>query len=578
MLTPPTHKAVLFAAGLIASQALAVEENSNTRALEEILGRAEAGLDHGERQLAESHYRVALLETWIQLAMLEVVGGDLPAARDALVESTRSAATGERRTRSSLGLIQLWLDDTGEALTHLRYLAERHPKNTQVRQLFAQALLAAGHLEEASRQLEDMRPRIPQVVVSIETYLAKFEAQEQAAGEKADWEARRKAFLPAPGGGAFEGLAPAELEAEKARLRATQVRVYRNLGMLQNRHPACAKALLARAVEAEGASSEAWRQAAYGAVDLHEDPLVPIQPLRVDASTLWQEAKVEHLPVMRLVEAGELSAAEDKLRDTLELSDDPSNDPIARDMLGLLLAGRGQVEEAREHFAAVAAAAPDFLPARQHLLRLDLLAGSRDLDAVAAELRAIARLGSLERDLDLELATLELAAGEVDAARQRLAGAAQRFSSPEAFLRLVDVLTGQGDLQGSVKNAIKAMRLAPDSEEVLATYARASYRVEQAGTALGAIEPLVRLYPHVAEYRFLHGVAALDRDDLTTARTALEKAVEIDPTLGAGHRELSIVCAQLADPECSRHHLGLYRETLQQAEARDDVAPDGTDQ
>ena len=67
----------------------------------------------------------------------------------ALAESTRSAATGERRTRSSLALVQLWTDEVDEALEQLRDLAKRHPKNTQVRQLFAQALLAAGAPPEA---------------------------------------------------------------------------------------------------------------------------------------------------------------------------------------------------------------------------------------------------------------------------------------------------------------------------------------------------------------------------------------------------------------------------------------------
>ncbi len=218
---------VLWAGLLLAAPALAVEDNSFTNALRGILERAEDGLAAGEAQLAESHYRLAVLETWMQLAMLEVAAGDWPAARDALVESTRSAATGERRTRSSLALVQLWLDETDEALQLLRDLTAKHPKNTQVRQLFVQALLATDRLEEAGQQLEELRPRAPQAVERIEQHVARFELQEQAMGEKADWPARRKAFLPVLGGGAFEGLAAAELEAETSRLRATQVRIRR---------------------------------------------------------------------------------------------------------------------------------------------------------------------------------------------------------------------------------------------------------------------------------------------------------------------------------------------------------------
>ena len=189
-------RAILLAAGLLAAPASAVEDNSLTHALRGLMSQAEEGVAAGELQLAESHYRVALLETWMQLALLEVVDGDWPAARDALVESTRSAATGERRTRSSLALIQLWIDEVDEALAGLRDMAKKHPKNTQVRQLFVQALFAAGRVEEAERQLEDRRERMPKVVERIERYVAELDAEGREAGEKADWEARRKPFLP----------------------------------------------------------------------------------------------------------------------------------------------------------------------------------------------------------------------------------------------------------------------------------------------------------------------------------------------------------------------------------------------
>ena len=546
---------------LLASPALAIEDNAFTNALKGLIGQAEEGLAQGEPQLAESHYRVALLETWMQLAMLEVAAGDWPAARDALIESTRSAASGERRTRSSLALVQLWLDETDQALEQLRDLARRHPKNTQVRQLFAQALLAAGHVEEAGRELEDMRPRAPKVVEATERYVKSFDAQEREAGEKADWQERRKAFLPALGAGAFEGLKPAQIEEEKIRLRATQGRLYLNLAVLHHEHSACAEMLRVQAAEAGVQADDtptAWREAAYGAVDLNPEDLVPIQPLRVDVTALWQSAEVVHLPAMRHLEAGEHDAAESELRKILEQGEDA----VARDILGVLLADRGELEQAREHFARVAETAPDFLPARQHLLRLDLLSASHDPEKIAAELRALAALGPLERDLELRLADIQLAAGEVETGQKRLFDTAHRFNSPKAFLRLVDVLAAQGEPQESVKYAIKAMRLAPSSEEVLATYARNAHRADQAGEAFGAIEPLVILYPHVAEYHFLHAMAALARQDAPAARQALEKALEIDPTLAEAHGELATVCAQLEDSDCAQRHVELYRQAL----------------
>ena len=55
----------------------------------------------------------------------------------------------------------------------------------------------------------------------------------------------------------------------------------------------------------------------------------------------------------------------------------------------------------------------------------------------------------------------------------------------------------------------------------------------------------------------------LDRHGLDPA--ALEQALGIEPAMAEGHRALGVVCAQLADSECSRRHLELYRQALRLA-------------
>lgn len=62
MFTPRILKIVLLSVALLAAPAFGVEDNPLSLALQGILTQAEEGLAEGELELAESHYREALLE------------------------------------------------------------------------------------------------------------------------------------------------------------------------------------------------------------------------------------------------------------------------------------------------------------------------------------------------------------------------------------------------------------------------------------------------------------------------------------------------------------------------------------
>lgn len=156
--------AVLFAlgpgtAGASLTQLPLAEQGKGTpgpaSALERALLEAEAALDAGEEQLAESRYRSALLEGWMLLGSLDIEDGKLADAEAAFRRAATSAVE-SRRPLTSLALVVLERGDSEQALSTLRSLVVQDPSDLAARRLLARALAAAGRLDEAVQELEQL--------------------------------------------------------------------------------------------------------------------------------------------------------------------------------------------------------------------------------------------------------------------------------------------------------------------------------------------------------------------------------------------------------------------------------------
>lgn len=461
-----------------------------TAPVEQVVRLAEAALEDHEDELAESYYHSALLEGWIRLGVVDLADGDLPAVREDLYQATRSAARGTRVAEDSFALVQLHTGETAEALAALRGLVARRPGDLRTRAHLVHALVLAGEVEEARREIEGLRAKEPEEAARLESSLAETEG---------DPEARRAAFLPTLSAGPT-GKLP---EADRLRLRslflATQGLVYRNLAVLQERagRSRLAAEYAARADELDPPrrAEDGAEKAVLATIDLRRDAPIPaVEPLRPDETTVWKTAKVELLPALQAIQAGKPEEAEDFLRHVLEKGDDSP----ARDMLAILLAGRKRYDEAEKQLlAAIAAAGDSVVPMREHLARLYLMQ-SREAAAVE-QLRAAARQGELERDLTWKLVEAELAAGHVASAKEQLRSLTRRFRSPRASLRLAEL----EEPKAAATLLREAQGLAPNSEEVLARTARACLKAGFAEWAAESAESLLRMHPAVAEYQRL---------------------------------------------------------------------------
>ncbi len=193
--------------------------------------------------------------------------------------------------------------------------------------------------------------------------------------------------------------------------------------------------------------------------------------------------------VVAMVDSGRLDSAESELRRLLARSESAA----ARDMLARLLLRQGRADEA--------------LP----------------------ELRGLAKLGPLERQLALWLAEAELAAGNVAQAEAQLVSVAERFRSVRALMQLARLEARKGDHQGAAEILGRAAEIAPNSQDVLVAQAKVSLTLKAPVEAIRTLEAVRRMHPTDAESSYLLGVARLQVGDLTNAIEALEQSIEVEP-------------------------------------------------
>ena len=92
-LLPPSARVALLGGVLTSSATLApgVAGIDPAAALDRAIATAEASLRAGEVQIAESHYRSALVEGWLLIGMLDRIDGRVPEAREAFRRASTSA-------------------------------------------------------------------------------------------------------------------------------------------------------------------------------------------------------------------------------------------------------------------------------------------------------------------------------------------------------------------------------------------------------------------------------------------------------------------------------------------------------
>ena len=602
---------------LLASRATTAPADLFAPIAEAIAG-AEASLQAGELQVAESRYRDAMRDGWLLLGAVHAGNGRLADARDAFQRATSAAVDADAALRA-LALVHLQLREPGEAVPLLTALAGRHPSDVSVRQLLTQALLATGHPEQAVQELEEAHAAAP--ADAELTFLL-------ASG-----------YLRLQKGDAAERLFAALLQARP--LPQTYVlvgRAYRDAGEF-----ARARAAFTHALKLDARVRRAHYYLGTTAVleegvvrldeaiaefrkELTLAPRDPITSLRLGMALVEAQRPADALPYLKLAAASESAPADafhylgrclvslDRAADAvpaleraLALSSGAARDDLRllgiRYQLALALRGAGRTDEAAAQFAAA-----ESLSARRAEASRERLARYMGADTpeplnvplptppevVAIQSLAPAARATLEQRTRQAIARAALNLGIIHAQGQRFARAAELFETaaaadaafPQVQYSLAVAYFNAQQYQQALDPLERALKEAPDRLDVRRMLAVASLNAQRfdRAAALLADDPG---RGDDARLQYAYGVALVRSNQAELAEAAFARLVAAHPdapelrvVLGHAHARQGNYEAAVAelhraialDPKTPQAHSTLGEIYLKQGKLADAAA------
>jgi predicted Zn-dependent protease len=102
-------------------------------------------------------------------------------------------------------------------------------------------------------------------------------------------------------------------------------------------------------------------------------------------------------------------------------------------------------------------------------------------------------------------------------------------SGPAAWLAKAEAESRRGDDRAAIASVTQALRLAPNSTELLYRYAHLAMRLGSPAEAVRAMSAATRIESDYPDYLYLLGVAQLWVGDTDAATVPLRRAAELDP-------------------------------------------------
>ncbi|MCW5632314.1 MAG: PEP-CTERM system TPR-repeat protein PrsT [Rubrivivax sp.] len=220
---------------------------------------------------------------------------------------------------------------------------------------------------------------------------------------------------------------------------------------------------------------------------------------------------------------------------------------------------RGRVLLARKDTTAAAAAFeaalmkdPKFVPAAAALAGLDIAAGRGE--AARKRLQDVVTADPLNVQARVALADVTMRTGGTGAEVSQIYAAAVKANPTQVQPRLlqVDHLLRTGDAPAALIAAQDAVAALPGQSEAQAALGRAQLATGDARQAAATFGQLASRNPTEAVHQLRLAEAHVAAKDLGAARTALRKALEIDPGSFAAKRSLAALALQQERPDEAR--------------------------
>jgi tetratricopeptide (TPR) repeat protein len=194
--------------------------------------------------------------------------------------------------------------------------------------------------------------------------------------------------------------------------------------------------------------------------------------------------------------------------------------------------------------------------APRHVRLLRVFGAIALIQCVAHPRPASAReTAELSRDEHRRLAAQHLREGRDGDAEPHLRALVDGHGSVAARLELARLRGRAGDPASGVELVLPALAQAPNSEELLLSFAELALAARAPERAEPALDALARMSPAIARHPYLLGVARMQLGDLGGAVAALGRAVELEPDRALAQIALGLVLNREKRYEQARERL-----------------------
>ena len=205
-----------------------------------------------------------------------------------------------------------------------------------------------------------------------------------------------------------------------------------------------------------------------------------------------------------------------------------NDNALAHNILGNLLAGRGEIDQALVHFRDAVRIEPRY-PSAQNSLGLALARQGKAAEAIAHFQQALESKPDYAK-AHLNLAgVLEQLGKPIEAERHYAAAVRLDPEDAEAENNLGAFLADLGRLPEAIEHYGRALRLRPRFAEALNNWGSALARQGKAEAAMGRYEEALRVRPEYADAHYNLGLLLDDRGEVDEAIVHLREALRLSP-------------------------------------------------